>query len=272
MRTILVQDGQLFDQLPAPETFKGMAWRSSKGLASTLFRRVGLGSLAASRYGEGGADVICASGDDSAALLARRAGHRSKVVVTGQPRYDDLPARDPSPARWTGPVVFFTTPYAHAGLEDHAQERQEALAVSLGAAFASAGWRFLVKPHPREEAWRYEQMIPNSATTRTTPDLIAEASAAIVGPSTVAEEAAIIGCPVIVPSFSPAGHATSALLPNGNAYPRFRDASAAVTLVDRIASDAEWRQDLIAQQRALVRRRVLTDGAAAPRVAEAIVG
>ena len=121
---VLIQDGRLGDLSGTGRGIGSVARDAAKRAASAGLSLMGLGYLGSSRYGAGRADVICASGEHGAQIFRHRSRSPSRIVVTGQPRYDHLASTrhrgDPD-----GPVVMFTTPFAADGLSTEAQLRQD---------------------------------------------------------------------------------------------------------------------------------------------------
>ena len=119
-------------------------------------------------------------------------------------------------------------------------------------------------------------MVAAGATLRTdetAAQVLATAEAAVVGISSVVDEAAILGVPVMVPAGPLADAGLEALLPPAVAYPRIASAR---DLVDQVLA---WRGDAVARTAAIerqgdtVRRRIRIDAdhGAARRAATAIV-
>jgi hypothetical protein len=87
--TVLVQDGHI-GRKPTPETtFRRRAWRRARRAASAVLIRAGARSFAATDYGTWGCDLVCASGSDGVAAFRSRGVDPQRIVVTGQPRYDE---------------------------------------------------------------------------------------------------------------------------------------------------------------------------------------
>jgi hypothetical protein len=104
----LVQDGRL-GRRPRPHSAGGMVVEAVKRLASPLLRGAGLTYLAASDYGEGGADVMFAAGPHGASILRHRAAASlaCMAVMIGTPGQPDITrtyrtAPDPTTARDRG--------------------------------------------------------------------------------------------------------------------------------------------------------------------------
>jgi hypothetical protein len=282
-RTVLVQDGRLASSTPRAPGVRAGLRAIVKNAASPVLRCIGLEYLAASQYGEGGVDLLCASGPHGAALLKSRAP-RTRVVICGQPRYDRLhriAAAQASATTWhveSNPalsVAYFTTPFGADGLGDESQLAQERLVLDLARVLASGRDRLLVKPHPRDKTHAYASVLPPDALRESDDpaDLLARVDVAILGISSLIEEAGLLGCPVVVPgSFMHFGN-VAMRLPDPTVYPRFEGLREALTLLDALRS-RNARGTLAARQEARVREEVLFDAAhpAAEAVAQAILG
>ena len=271
MRTALVQDGRLGEG-PVDVTWGRHLSGIARRLASAGMRASGLGDLAASQYGASGVDIICATGQESAKLLRRRAPIRSNIVITGQPRYDELERASGGTSNQEF-CSFFTTPYEHAGLGQQAQDQQEHLIVRLREAFAERSVPFVVKPHPREDITRYAALLgeSNFLWTGSSADLLRRSICAVITFSTVVEEAALVGCPVLVPADSMFGTSPIPTLPQVAEYPRVATPREMASAVGRLARDPNVRARLVEQQRAFMRRFLeFGDGRSAHRVAEAL--
>lgn len=268
-RTVLVQDGRL-----GPRPHRADLVERARGLAkralSAALRAIGAPYLAASEYGSGGTDVICASGDAGAQILSERKRPWSKVLITGQPRYDSLP-RPAEALAWD--VVYFTTPFAEANLGTEHQERQTELLRRLESWAAETNRRFAVKPHPRDSIDVYADMLGTERVLEGPPSqVLAQARVVLLGISTVVEEAALIGCPVVVVGEVVHGSAFDASLPPRDVYPRGDSVEELFALVDEL-TNSDVRDNLLSPQRAAVSREVLysRDVAAAANVAEVVL-
>ncbi|MGH2428166.1 MAG: hypothetical protein ACRDGV_04660, partial [Candidatus Limnocylindria bacterium] len=274
-RRILVQDGRLTDVELRASTVSQRAVQLAKRGISPFLRRAQLPYLGASRYGESGVEVICATGPKSADLLGRRSAGRSRVLVTGQPRYDRLRSflRDRAADRLRS-VVAFTTPFEAAGLGSAPQIRQHEAISSIASLLAARDIRLTVKPHPREEPERYARLVGADHVTIGDPAAVmAGADLAIIGISTLIEEAGLLGCPVIVPGALIHGAAFDAALPDQAIYPRFDDPAGADALLTGL-NDASARADLASRQAAVIIDDVAfsQERPAAALVADAILG
>jgi hypothetical protein len=271
-RTVLVQDGHLSHHRPHSGRMRLLSRRYLRNALRVAVKLAGLTAFGPGLYGAGGATVICATGPESAELLGRRAQQGSSVVVTGQPRYDALRGISNSGARSTE-LVIFTTPWAHAGFGQRAQDAQVDDVIALARKAEAAGFSVVVKPHPREDQRSYgrSESFPLRITSEPPSTLLARSLAAVVGISTVVEEAAIVGCPVLVPSHPGGDLDTASMLPDANVYPRFETAEEATRILLRFSNDHQWRDDMIARQRGSVMRRVEFGGdLAARRIADVI--
>jgi hypothetical protein len=271
-RRVLVQDGRLGARRPLPASARAALRRPLQRALSPLLRAARRPSLAASEYAEGGAELICASGPAAAALLRRRAGRSTRIVITGQPRYDRLAGlrRPPSdgPLRVLG---VFTTPFAQAGFGSALQEAQAEAVGSLSRALAAEGIGVVVKHHPRESPEIYAGLAPEVAGGDPAA-VLERVDAAVIGASTVLEEAALAGCPVIVPGRLVHPRRWRRQLPDPALFPRFDSVDQARMLVSRLRSAAE-RRALSERQRAAVLADVEfgTPPRAAAAVADAIL-
>jgi len=137
----------------------------------------------------------------------------------------------------------------------------------------TVGVEFLLKPHPRENAERYRAFLGDSAVTTQDPAIVISSSGvALIGISTLVEEAAILRTPVLVPgqvihdrSFEPA-------LPNRDAYPRVESGRDVVDWLERLARPGLLKE-LLDRQVAIVSDAVSFNPTqpAAARVAEVIM-
>ena len=91
------------------------------------------------------------------------------------------------------------------------------------------GVKLVVKPHPREDRAAYRAISDITIWDGASPsELLARARAAIVGISTVVEEASLMGVPVLALGHSVHGERFATRLPDPKAYPRIESASALV--------------------------------------------
>lgn len=270
-KTVLIQDG-LLSRRSSRAGMRGVFTYRLKRAIGMLMALVGASAYGPALYGASGATYICASGPESAELLLERATSRSRVVVTGQPRYDGLIPGDFRTTPLFKRLVVFTTPFAHAGLGEEAQRLQLEMVEGLCRRAVESGWSVLVKPHPRENADCYRALLGPECVTADSPSLLLRAAmAAVVGISTVVEEAAILGCPVIVPG-SPRNPAIESLLPEASVYPRFANVDDVQTYLSLLADDRDWRSELVARQRAWMQARLtFGQGSAASRIANLIL-
>jgi hypothetical protein len=275
--TVLLQDGRLVERRPRRATLGRKSYDVTKLLLSPVLRRIGLPFLGASNQGSSGLTLICATGQQSARLLQRRAGRQTVVVMTGQPRYDDIVAASLH-ARTLGRgrlVSMFTTPFIATGLGQDSQLAQEALAADLQRAILAEGGTFILKAHPRESRDRYVQLVGRDAVAQSDAlphEILAMSSAAILGMSTVIEEAGILMCPVLVPGFVLHARRFDAHLPPSDTYPRFESPIEAVKILRSIWSDDA--RTLAAKQNEAVQEWVTfsPERPAAAAVAKAIEG
>lgn len=269
-RTVLVQDGRMAPR-PIPSMLGARVRLRLKAGLSGLLRAVGLPFLAASEYGASGVDVICATGRASARLLGDRARGRSRVVVTGQPRYDTIAGPPPHEPRIDAAMI--TTPFERAGLGRAYQDRQMSVALALSQWAQRQRRTFVLRPHPREDPAPYrdalgEQFIASTASG----ELLAASSVAVIGMSTMIEEAAILGCPVVVPGAMVHGRQFDALLPPQDVYPRCDTVDELISWLERTRDPSE-RAHLLDGQLAHIDEEVdwHSETPAAERVAAAIL-
>jgi hypothetical protein len=270
-RTVLVQDGLIAATQPRPASTMDRMRGVARRFGSRILHRLGIDYLASSRYGQGGADVVCVTGPITRQTVLDLGVSERRVVVTGQPRYDSLAQIPRAPTK--GRVVWFTTPFQMARLGLGAQLRQLALAHELANELYEQGWHLIVKPHPREVAEAYEtQIAPHGAVSMVSAgEALAEAEVAIVGISSVVEEASLLRVPVVVPGRTLHGDRFEAVLPPADRFPRFESAAEAAALCT-VLTTGDGRQALLAGQRAYVDGLVSVDPKrpAAARVADVI--
>ncbi len=179
-------------------------------------------------YGLGGARVVCTWGEGSAEHFRRIGVPAGRVVVTGNPRFDQLRidehaaageallARYQLPAR---PLLYLSNPIDDMGYGS-TTDKMALFARFLGAAAAalsSVGAPLLVKLHPREDVEAYRRVV--ATTALPTPlqvvvadrdvalfPLLAIGRAAVVLASTVGLEAMVFGLPVGVLALPGHGH------------------------------------------------------------------
>jgi len=269
-RTVLVQDGRMAPR-PSPSTLVARIRSRFKAGVSAVLRAMGFPFLAASEYGASGVDLICASGSASARLLGGRARGRSRVVVTGQPRYDAI-ARSPANEPRID-AAMITTPFERAGLGRAYQDRQMAVALALSQWAQQHGRRFVIQPHPREDPTPYREALGEQFIASTAPrELLTASNVAVIGMSTMIEEAAMLGCPVVVPGAIVHGRQFDALLPPEDVYPRCDSVDQLITWLERTRDPGE-RAHLLDGQLAHVDEEVdwRSETPAAERVAAAIL-
>lgn len=273
-RTILVQDGRLAEGRPKAAGLAGRLVRTAKRSLSRPLRWVGAPYLASSEYGEGGAAIICASGSRSARLLARRSRGTARVLVTGQPRYDRLVGmlRDRS-AGSLSVVAICTTPFRAAGLGSEPQRRQDEMIEGLHRRLPPNGMTVVVKPHPRESPEHYAALVGEANVYGGDPAaVLAEADVAIIGISTLVEEAAILGCPVLTPGTFLHGERFTSLLPDPDAFPAIDTLPAMETAILQLADAGRRIQLARRQQTAMVEEAAFSpEHPAAEQVADAIL-
>lgn len=273
--TVLVQDGHVGRRrTPEIQTRRRM-WRWWRRSVSQILRLLGATAFAATDYGSWGCDLVCASGSEGAEALIARGVPEGRLIVTGQPRYDDVIALADRRARRG--VVWFTTPFASQNLSEAAQQRQIDFVVEVAASLAAAGVQLTVKPHPREDAGRYDRAVMALSVSQATAspgDVLADASLAVIGMSSVTDEAVLAGVPVAVPGRRIHNLAFEPLLPDPTAFPRVECGEDVVALVEGLRTGRIDRGELLDRQRAVVQNRVSIDAEqpAATRVAVAIAG
>lgn len=265
IRTAVVQDGVLGVGRPPERSIVRRLRHRGRHVASVGLRRIGLGYLASVEHGQGGADLVCASGEHGRAVFLAHGVRTDSIVVTGQPRYDTLAAL-PAATRRDG-VTWFTTPFAEQGLGETESRQQAQLVSEVATALRGMGVPFVVRPHPAEDARRYRALAGNLEIAGTEPieEVLSRTRVAIVGMSTVVDAAALAGVPVLVPGRRIHGHRFSALLPDAGAYPRFESGAELVAHLPNTPG-------LLAAQQAEVARSVsvLAGYPSACRVADAI--
>jgi hypothetical protein len=272
-RRILVQDGRLADQ-PRPSRLSARSRATLRAAASAALRIIGLPYLAASAYGSGDLSAICAAGPGGAATLSRRARRGVAVIITGQPRYDRLGVVGAQDAT-DGLVALFTSPFTLDGYGPGPQHAQTALAADLAGRLRSVGRTLAIKPHPREDASGYAAAIRHGAEVWSgdAADLLRDSTVAIIGLSTLVEEAVILGRPVVVPGALVHSGPLESLLPDRTAFPRFESVAEAVDLVTRLTSGAERERVLAAQSAGIAGQvSIDPDRPAAVRVADVVLG
>jgi hypothetical protein len=270
--TVLVQDGRLAWQRPAPTTLRGGALSGWKRLLSPILDRAGYSYLAASRYGEGRTTLALASGAAGARILQARAVGETRVVITGQPRYDGLIALVEDRSEPRNQIVMFTSPFVQTGLGAARQSAQEKFAQETGRALRAVGIAFLVKPHPLENADRYRSLLGVDGVTTEDPAGVMKASSvALIGISTLVEKAAILHRPVLVPGRVLHDRSFEPSLPDEHAYPRVENAADIFVWLGRL-TEPEARAELLERQSAAMREEILFSSSepAAVRVAAAI--
>lgn len=258
-RTVLLQDGVLAAR-PAPETtVRRRLWRGARRAVSVVLGRLGLAAYAATDYGLGGCDLVAVTGPAGEAAMLARGVPPERLAVVGQPRYDAL---RPTPPEDRAGIVWFTTPFAAQNLGSDRQAQQIGSVIDAARAAATAGVPFAVRPHPREDPSTYADAIDAGArllVEGSAADALATAEVAVLGISTVSEEAGIVAVPVLVPGGPLADRGLEELLPQPPAYPRF------ATSAELIERTLEWRADpgaramVVALQSAAVHERVRFD-------------
>jgi CDP-glycerol glycerophosphotransferase (TagB/SpsB family) len=152
------------------------------------------------------------------------------------------------------------------------QAAQVAAVASLHAALTREGFRVVVKPHPRESPEQYAFARPEVAGGDPA-DILAVADVAVAGASTVIEEAAILGCPVLVLGSIVHPPAFRSLLPDPSVFPRFDTVAEGVHLIQRQSDPAHRRRLLEAQHSVILAEVSFSPGvSAAANVADAILG
>lgn len=274
--SVLVQDGSLGDAWNRESTLPRRAMRWSRRAMSPLIRRTMAPYLAASTYGASGVDLICATGPAGARILGRASAGGSKIVITGQPRYDRLAGRQVGGSDGSAPVVWFPSPFEAANLGARRQADQTDLIIEVAAALASNGRELVLKLHPRDDRGPYQRAATGKGLALTfgadTVDgALGGASVAIVGISTVTEEAALLQVPVIVPGVRVHGDRYEDMLPPALVYPRFETGAEALSLIESL-STPDARDRLVALQHDFVADKIDLGrvGSAASAVADAI--
>ena len=146
--------------------------------------------------------------------------------------------------------------------------------VEIARTLQSAEVPFSVKPHPREQAADYdsiEGLDARSADDSPSGTLVG-AELALVGISTVIEEAVLARVPVAVLGRRVHGTAFDAHLPDADAFPRVESGEDVLRLVMSLRDGSIDREELLGGQRATILRRVSEDSteSAAHRVATVV--
>ncbi len=270
--TVLLQDGTIGRRSAADRGMRRRLWRAARRTLSGLAGRAGLRDLVATEYGLWGCDLVCVAGPEAARTFVDRGVPSARIVETGQPRYDGLSS---APEPTASGVVWFTTPYGAQNLGHDRQREQIAAVADAALACRGAAIDFVVRPHPRDDAREYHRAVEAGAGTCIGGDVaavLASAEAAVMSISSVVDEAALIGVPVMVAQ--PADGALEPLLPPARAYPRVHSGAGVVALAGRWRSDRALRDDVVGRQRAWVAKRLCWDPnvPAANRVAALIDG
>ena len=239
MKRVLVQDGRL-GEAPRTDNLLNRLLKAAKVGLSYPLAVAGLPYLAASEYGAGPVDLVCASGRNGQTRIGQLAPS-VPVLLTGQPRYDrlrELADRGAeSHAACRAAVTVFTTPFAVDRLGTGPQRAQEAMVAGLSHALMARGIRLVLKPHPREVLDGYRRAAPALEIWTGDPaELLVQSFVAVIGISSVVEEAAILRCPVIVPGEFIHGGRFDAKLPPASVYPRFETTGEALALIRQIES------------------------------------
>lgn len=179
---------------------------------------------AASTYGRGGADRVCAWGTGSAEHFARIGVPAASIRVTGNPRFDDL-ARARFAAAGTAlraahgaaaaPLVLMSNPIDDQGFCDAAAKAAllRATVVAAAPVLAARGVPLWLKLHPREDRAAMQALCADAGVPAVVlpadagifPTLAA-ARAVIVLASTVGLEAMAFEVPVAVLPLPGHGH------------------------------------------------------------------
>lgn len=274
LRRVLLQDGRLSERRPEEATLSGRLFRFAKLIISPMLRAFRLSYLAASNYGEGDLTLICATSTRSAVLLELRARPGVRIAVTGQPRYDGLGQgpRMSAQARLAAQnVVMFTTPFEADRLGSDTQRAQEGVVNVVARVVREHGGIFRLKTHPREDVTRYGATLSGDAVVSVGRPgaLLDDAWLAVIGISTVIEEAAMLCVPVIVPGQIVHGTRFQRQLPDQGTYPRFENADDLRRLLAELSEVDKWRATIDAQRESVLGDSV--GGTASHAVAEAIL-
>jgi hypothetical protein len=273
-RTVLVQDGTIGVRATQERTIRRRLWRAARRSLSILAGRLGLRSFVATEYGSWGCDRICVSGPAACRVFVERGVPEGRIIETGQPRYDGIIG---SSVAGPSGIVWFTSPFAAQNLGSERQTAQVELVADVAAACASAGIPFAIRPHPREELHQYDRALNAGADARVGGDaaaVLAGAEAAMMSISTVVDEAAILGVPVMIPGGPMADPALDDLLPPTGRYPRVSSGADVVRLVTTWRANREERVAVLQRQHDWVHERIRIDPSepASRRVAEVIRG
>lgn len=271
--TVLVQDGTIGPRAAPERGLRRRLWRAARKVVSAPATKLGLRSVVATDYGTWGCDAVCVSGPAARRVFEERGVPRSKIVETGQPRYDRAAGAVGLESKG---VVWFTTPFAAQNLGLDRQQAQVDLVADVTAACVSADIPFTIRPHPRESVDQYGLAVATGAEIRAGGEaaaVLAGAEAAMMSISSVIDEAAILGVPVMIPAGTMADLALDDLLPPAGRYPRVSSGADVVDLV------ATWRRRPLERLAALqpqqdwVRERIRIDASqpASLRVASVIL-
>lgn len=262
-RVVLVQDGVLAPVPPRPAGLHPRMFALTKRAGSVLLRAIGLPYLSASRYGQGGADVLCASGPHGAETFRLLGVPARRIVVTGQPRFDAYRAVAGATEEERQLVVAFTTPFEDAGIGEDLQGRQIAMVAAIAQELRARGVQFRVKPHPREAADAYATATGDASVVvgGSAVGILRLCAIAIVGMSTVVDEAGLLGVPIVVPGQVIHAGRLDRQLPPADQYPRFETAREGADLICSLLEDDGARQRLLRRQQDVVSLRIFVDDA-----------
>ena len=273
-RVVLVQDGVLAPVPPRPANWRRWCFFVAKQAGSAVLRQIGLSYLSASHYGEGGADLVCASGPHGAETFRQLGVSTERIIMTGQPRFDGLHRAAISGEQRRRLVVAFSTPFKAAGIGADLQDRQTALLAGLARELVGRGIAFRVKPHPRESAQAYAEALgdPTMIIGGSSGDALRRCVIAVVGMSTVVDEAGLCGVPVVVPGQVVHAGRLDHHLPPADRYPRFESAREGAALIASLLQNDLARADLQRRQKDVVSGRIFMDldRSATMHVADAI--
>jgi hypothetical protein len=254
--TVLVQDGRISWRRPTPKSWRRRSFGLAKRATSPLLVWSGRPYLAASQYGEGGVNLALASGPVGARILTARAKPNTRVVIAGQPRYDPLIELLARPAPKGRLLIMLTTPFMQTGLGPSSQLAQDRFVEGVARAVTDIGIAFAVKPHPREDPEHYRQLIGADAVKTEDPsEVLHQADVALIGMSSMVEEAGILRRPVLVPGSVVHDRSYEPSLPDRASYPRVDSADDVCEWLTRLA-DPNVRNELLDRQAAIVAEEV----------------
>ncbi|MFQ5706218.1 MAG: UDP-N-acetylglucosamine 2-epimerase [bacterium] len=178
-------------------------------------RILGLPENLAADYGAGKCDRLCVMGDKSRRQFIQLGVEPDKIVVTGQPRYDELflllnnGAMKAGKSRRKFNILYASHPFSHYGRFSAFYEDQMLKAVLQTIKELGPEYSLTIKLHPSESEHRFHHVLrklggDNVSTTRNLNiyDLFKECSLVVGAASTVILEAMLFKKPIITLDFS----------------------------------------------------------------------